>query len=359
MAGAYGGARGQEQAMRTWRLAFVFVLFAVPASAQTYDLSWYTVDGGGATFSAGGAYSLGATIGQADASGALTGGSYSVVGGFWAGSLSVPEPEGSVDLTLSLADAPDPVTGNQTLTYTLSVVNNGPDTASLVTLTHALPSGAVFQSLTGPGWTCGEASGVVTCTRSNLSVGSAPNVVVQVTAPPGGGTLQSDASVTSSPETEADPVDNSASASTTVTGIPYADVAIVKTDGGVTAHWNRTLTYTLTASNAGPHAVSGATVSDSFHPSLTGVTWTCAASAGSSCAPSGSGNISSSVSLLVGGTATYTARGTVVWGTAGPIPNTASIASPIFDPAAANNSSSIDTPVNTDLIFGDGFESVP
>jgi uncharacterized repeat protein (TIGR01451 family) len=342
--------------MRSW-LGLGLILLAAPAGAQPYDLSWYTVDGGGATFSVGGTYSLGATIGQPDASGALTGGSYALVGGFWADALGAPE--GSVDLILSLGDAPDPVTGNQTLTYTLAVSNNGPDTASLVTLTQNLPSGVAFQSLMGSGWTCGEASGVVTCTRSDLSVGSAPNVVVLVTVPPGGGTLLSDASVTPSPESETNAINNSASAATTVTGIPYANVAIAKTDGGVTALWNRFLTYTLTASNAGPNAVSGATVTDNFNAGLAGVTWTCTASAGSSCAPTGSGNISSSVNLLAGGTATYTARGTVVWGTAGPIPNTATIASPIFDPAAANNSSSIDTPVNTDLIFRDGFEGFP
>jgi len=57
------------------------------ASAQTgggYDLTWNSIDGGGATFSTGGGYSLGGTIGQADA-GASSGGAYSLNGGFWAG----------------------------------------------------------------------------------------------------------------------------------------------------------------------------------------------------------------------------------------------------------------------------------
>ncbi len=52
--------------------------------AVTYDLSWYTIDGGGATFSAGGSYSLGGTIGQFDA-GTLSTGSYIMIGGFWGG----------------------------------------------------------------------------------------------------------------------------------------------------------------------------------------------------------------------------------------------------------------------------------
>ncbi len=48
-----------------------------------YDLSWWTVDGGGGE-SSGGTYALAGTVGQPDA-GALTGGDYSLVGGFWAG----------------------------------------------------------------------------------------------------------------------------------------------------------------------------------------------------------------------------------------------------------------------------------
>jgi hypothetical protein len=49
-----------------------------------YDLSWWTVDGGGATFSTGGSYSLGGTMGQPDA-GAIAAESYVLQGGFWPG----------------------------------------------------------------------------------------------------------------------------------------------------------------------------------------------------------------------------------------------------------------------------------
>jgi hypothetical protein len=58
-------------------------LMALSASAQSYNISWYKVAGGGGT-SSGGQYSLSGTIGQPDASGALTGGNYSITGGFWA-----------------------------------------------------------------------------------------------------------------------------------------------------------------------------------------------------------------------------------------------------------------------------------
>jgi hypothetical protein len=61
------------------------LLLAVSVRAQSggpYDLSWNTIDGGGFTFSTGGDYVLGGTIGQPDTS-LMLGGSYSLAGGFW------------------------------------------------------------------------------------------------------------------------------------------------------------------------------------------------------------------------------------------------------------------------------------
>ena len=49
-----------------------------------FEITWYTVDGGGATFSAGDGYTLGGTIGQPDAGGPQTADGYTLQGGFWA-----------------------------------------------------------------------------------------------------------------------------------------------------------------------------------------------------------------------------------------------------------------------------------
>jgi hypothetical protein len=85
-------------------LALCAVVGATPAASQTgdgYDLSWNTIDGGGTTASSGGTYTLGGTIGQVDA-GALTGGEYGLVGGFWGGAEAILlgdcKPDGVVDL---------------------------------------------------------------------------------------------------------------------------------------------------------------------------------------------------------------------------------------------------------------------
>ncbi len=55
-----------------------------------YDLSWHRIAGGGATYSTGGAFQLGGTIGQHEA-GTMSGGEYTLAGGFWSG--GTPEPD--------------------------------------------------------------------------------------------------------------------------------------------------------------------------------------------------------------------------------------------------------------------------
>ncbi|MFZ4573239.1 MAG: hypothetical protein ACOYN0_02510 [Phycisphaerales bacterium] len=56
---------------------------ASTASAQ-FAIDWYTIDCGGGT-SSGGAFQVSGTIGQFDAGAPMTGGGFTVTGGFWAG----------------------------------------------------------------------------------------------------------------------------------------------------------------------------------------------------------------------------------------------------------------------------------
>ena len=84
-------------------LLAVLLLIALPVAAKAgaFDLNWNTVDGGGATFSSGGGYQLGATIGQPDA-GRLSGGVYTLNGGFW----------GGVGAPVAVVPVPGDVTGD-------------------------------------------------------------------------------------------------------------------------------------------------------------------------------------------------------------------------------------------------------
>lgn len=343
--------------MKPWAAALLACIAgATPALAQQYEITWRTVDGGGATGLTGGPYRLDGTIGQPDAGTPMVGNPYELAGGFWpVGLPSVP----TADLSVSISDAPDPVTGLQPLTYTLAVANGGPAAATNVTVTDSLPAGVVFQSAGGGGWTCGESSGTVTCTRPSLIVGAAPSIVITVTTPPTAQTLVSTASIAGA---EADPLsaNNTDTETTTVNAAPAADLSIVKSDGGVTVTWGAALTYTILVRNNGPAAVSGAVVADTFPAGLTAVTWTCTATSGSSCQGAGTGNINQSVSLLAGGTATFTAVATVIPGTYDLLVNTATLGVPagVFDPVLANNTSTETTPVlPPDVIFDDGFNS--
>ncbi len=72
-------------------LALVAVSAAISAPAQNYSIDWFTIDGGGGT-SSGGVYSLSGTIGQPDAGATMTGGQYTLVGGFWALPFAIQEP---------------------------------------------------------------------------------------------------------------------------------------------------------------------------------------------------------------------------------------------------------------------------
>lgn len=70
-----------------WIMGLVALLVALAGgsalaqSGGTFDLSWNSVDGGGIALSQGGTFTLGGTIGQADA-GALGGGTFTLTGGF-------------------------------------------------------------------------------------------------------------------------------------------------------------------------------------------------------------------------------------------------------------------------------------
>src|SRR4029077_19788931 len=119
--------------------------------------------------------------------------------------------------------------------------------------------------------------------------------------------------------------DNSATTHTPV-GAPVTDLRITKTNGvnGVVA--GRPTTYTITVTNPlGPSDASGATVTDLFPATLTGVTWTCAATAGGACPLSGIGDINSAVTVPVGATVVFTATGTVNPAATGELVNSAQV----------------------------------
>jgi hypothetical protein len=65
------------------RLGATAVLLGASQVFGQFEINWHTVDGGGAMNTTAGAFSLSGTAGQPDAGGAMTGGDFSLTGGFW------------------------------------------------------------------------------------------------------------------------------------------------------------------------------------------------------------------------------------------------------------------------------------
>jgi hypothetical protein len=98
-------------------ITLALAISALQTEAQSFSIDWFTIDGGGGA-STGGVYSVSGTIGQADANPqSLTGGNFSVVGGFWS-LYSVVQTTGAPLLTIRLTSTntamvswPSPSTG--------------------------------------------------------------------------------------------------------------------------------------------------------------------------------------------------------------------------------------------------------
>ena len=125
-----------------------------------------------------------------------------------------------------------------------------------------------------------------------------------------------------------------------VTTTAVADLYASLSHAGGTVVPGQTVTYTLVAGNRGPSAARNAHVVDVF-PAGTACTWSCVASPGASCTPTGSGDVDDTVSLAAGATATYTATCTVAPAARGTLRNSASVDAPsAIDPNGADNAAS-------------------
>src|SRR5262249_53060692 len=79
-------------------LAVAVLLSAHEARAQSFSIDWFTVDGGGGT-SSGGTFAVSGTVGQPDAGPVMSGGNFSLTGGFWS-LLSVVQTPGAPLLSI-------------------------------------------------------------------------------------------------------------------------------------------------------------------------------------------------------------------------------------------------------------------
>jgi len=118
-----------------------------------------------------------------------------------------------------------------------------------------------------------------------------------------------------------------------------ADLAITKTDGLVAVTAGGRVTYTITASNAGPGDAPGTLVADVLAPNVT-ATWTCVGTRGGTCKGDGNGDVADTVDLPAGSSVTYTLVATLDATATGTLVNTATVTAGagVTDPNPGNNS---------------------
>jgi uncharacterized repeat protein (TIGR01451 family) len=243
--------------------------------------------------------------------------------------VTVPVPPPQADLSITKA-APASVNASSTFSYTLSVNNAGPDTASNVSVSDTLPAGVTFVSASGTGWTC-SGTATVTCTIGSLTSGTTSTITISVTAPAQGATLLNSASVSS---TTGDPkTGNNTSAPVQTTVAPQADLSITKT-GPASANASNTISYTLSVNNAGPSTASTISVSDTL-PS--GATLVSASGSGWSC--TGTTTVTCTLATLAVGAAPDIVIVMTVPAVGGTISNQASVTAATSDANTANNTS--------------------
>jgi len=217
-----------------------------------------------------------------------------------------------------------------TVTYTVTVTNNGSVAAGGTTVSDPIPTGIASQT-----WSCAANAGA-TCTASGTgaisdtiatfpagsfvtytvtaTVAASPPATVTNTAsatPPAGGTC--------APNGSAPPCQATTSGST----VPQ--VQITKTADVTSASPNGTVHYTITVTNGGAAAADGTTVSDPVPIGIASQTWTCVASGGATCAASGTGAVADTIATFpAGSSAVYTVTATVGANPPATVSNTAS-----------------------------------
>ena len=151
-------ARIRRLRVLAFALMVLGLMTAALLHAQSFAINWSTIDGGGT--STGGIYSVSGTIGQPDA-GISSGGSYTMVGGFWGVLSAVQTPNAPLLSIERLASAvrvfwARPATGfvlEQSLTVTgawSQVAFPYATNATDISITVSAPAGNRFYRLRSP-----------------------------------------------------------------------------------------------------------------------------------------------------------------------------------------------------------------
>jgi uncharacterized repeat protein (TIGR01451 family) len=243
---------------------------------------------------------------------------------------------GNADTAVAVQASASTVQAGSDVTFTVTASNGGPDPATAVQVTNALPDGLSFVSAQTTAGSCTGAS-TVTCSIGTLDPGTSDTITIVAHADqPGDATVSS---TVASGATDPDPSNNQASATISVTPQP-ADLALTMTDSPDPVATDNDLTYTITVTNQGPGGATEATVTDQLPDgetlvSATATQGTCDSSGGPVACDLGSLDSAASATVTV----------VVTPSAPGQISNTATVAAAEPDPDASNDSATVTTTV--------------
>jgi uncharacterized repeat protein (TIGR01451 family) len=253
------------------------------------------------------------------------------------------------DLAMTQAASAPAVAPGATITYTETVINNGPNVATTAVLYQQTPPNTTFSLMTPPtGWTCTSpavgATGQIICTDgaafASGTTTTAFTFVVTVnsggSAPAAGTTIVNSADVTSQ-TTDPVPTNNATTTSVLVETTGDADLAVSMSASPTPVFISSAIAYTIQVTNLGLASDSGVTLKDTLPVTLINASAT--TSAGSCGAPSG-GVITCALGAVgypLGAPITITVTGTTP-ATAATMTNVATVSTTGTDPVAANNS---------------------
>lgn len=138
--------------------------------------------------------------------------------------------------------------------------------------------------------------------------------------------------------------------------ITQTDLSITISDARLYVAPGHLLEFTITASNSGPLAATGAAISSAFDTDfdLAGLTWTCTGAGGGLCGAGagGGGNLAATANLPVGGSVTYTLRVSVsTLATVGAMSSSATVTVPL-GMADSDTTNNMRSDTNTSIVSG-------
>ncbi|MEG3972932.1 DUF4347 domain-containing protein, partial [Microcoleus sp. T2B6] len=251
---------------------------------------------------------------------------------------SQPISQVSTTIVDALADVVTTKTGDtaaapgETVTYTISTVNNGPSTAANVTVTDSIVPGLNIVSLSNEGVYNAD-TGIVTFPAiPSLPSGAPPAInTVRFIAPASASGSVSNTARNTSATPDPFPENNNGTdplATVTTTLTPSADVVTTKT-GDTAAAPGEIVTYTISTVNNGPSTAENVTITDTIVRGLTGV------NGGVYDENTGIVSFAPVPSLASGVTVTNTVS--FIAPASGSVTNTARSTSPTADPTPGNN----------------------